>query len=76
MYTKPEEYPFAILYFTGSSEFNQRMRKELLERGLTLNEYSLRNSETKEKVAHTFETERDIFEYLGYAYVEPEDRLE
>ena len=26
MYTKPEEYPFAILYFTGSMEFNAKMR--------------------------------------------------
>ena len=26
MYTKPQEYPFAILYFTGSMEFNVKMR--------------------------------------------------
>ena len=74
MYTKPEEYPFAILYFTGSSEFNQKMRGELLERGLTMNEYSLRDSETKEKVDKQFSTEAEIFAYLGYDYVEPEDR--
>ena len=76
MYTKPEEYPFAILYFTGSSEFNQRMRKEILERGLTINEYSLKENDTKRKVNHTFQTERDIFDYLGYEYVRPEDRRE
>ena len=28
MYTKPEEYPFAILYFTGSGEFNQDDEKD------------------------------------------------
>ena len=38
MYTTPDQYPFAILYFTGSSEFNQKMRAEMLERGMTLNE--------------------------------------
>jgi len=74
MYTKPEEYPFAILYFTGSSEFNQRMRKDILDKGLTLNEYSLKENDTKRKVNHVFQTERDIFDYLGYEYVRPEDR--
>jgi DNA polymerase/3'-5' exonuclease PolX len=75
MYTKPQEYPFAILYFTGSSEFNQRMRKDILDRGLTINEYSLKDNETKQPAEHTFVTERDIFDYLGYDYVEPEDRI-
>jgi DNA polymerase (family X) len=75
MYTTPEEYPFAILYFTGSMEFNQQMRKDILETGLTLNEYSLRDNLTKLKVNHTFATEQDIFAYLGYPYVEPTKRL-
>ena len=30
MYTKPEEYPFAILYFTGSGDFNVKMREYAL----------------------------------------------
>ena len=76
MYTKPEEYPFAIFYFTGSSEFNQRVRKEILDRGMTINEYSLKDNETKKKVNHTFLKEKDIFDYLGYEYVRPEDRKE
>jgi len=74
MCTTPSEYPFAIFYFTGSSEFNQRVRKEILDRGMTLNEYSLKDNVTKKKVDHTFRTEKDIFEYLGYEYVRPEDR--
>jgi len=75
MYTTADEYPFAIFYFTGSSEYNQRVRKEILDRGLTINEYSLKDSETKTKVDHVFRTERDIYEYLGYEYVRPEDRV-
>ena len=75
MYTTPEEYPFAIFYFTGSMEFNQRIRKDILDRGMTINEYSLKDNETKEKVSHTFRTEQDIFDYLGYAYVEPGHRI-
>jgi len=75
MYTKPDEYPFAIFYFTGSSDFNQRVRKEILDRGMTINEYSLKDNQTKKKVNHKFMKEQDIFEYLGYEYVEPEDRI-
>ena len=74
MFTKPDEYPFAILYFTGSAEFNVRMREDLLKRGLTLNEYSLKDSKTKKKVDQEFNNEKDIFEYIKYDYVEPENR--
>jgi len=73
MYTKPKEYPFAILYFTGSAEFNVKMRNELLERGYTLNEYGVKYTD-KKKFNETFETEKDIFKYFEYDYVEPEDR--
>ena len=47
MYTTPAEYPFAILYFTGSMEFNAKMRGLALEKGLSMNEYSLKDSNTK-----------------------------
>ena len=72
MYTKPQEYPFAILYFTGSMEFNVKMRGELLEKGLSLNEYGIKRD--KKNVKHECKTERDVFQYLGYDYVEPENR--
>ena len=74
MYTKPEEYPFAVLYFTGSKEFNVKMRADLLEKGMTLNEHSLKNTDTKKPVNHKFSTEEDIFEYIGMGYVHPCDR--
>jgi DNA ligase-1 len=74
MYTKPEEYPFAVLYFTGSKEFNVKMRTDLLEQGLSLNEYSLKDNNTKKPVNHTFIEEKDIFDYLDMEYVHPCDR--
>jgi len=74
MFTKPEEYPFAILYFTGSKDFNVKMRTELLEKGLSLNEYGITATEDKKKVKHDCKTEKDVFKYLGYDYVEPTDR--
>jgi DNA polymerase/3'-5' exonuclease PolX len=76
MYTKPEEYPFAVLYFTGSGDFNVKMREDALIMGYTMNEYGIKYTENKEKVDHVFMHEKDIFEFLGYDYVEPEQRIQ
>jgi len=75
MYTTPREYPFAIFYFTGCGDFNKVIRQKALDQGMSINEYSLKNSETKEDVNHEFKNERDIFQYLGVEYVEPKDRM-
>ena len=37
-----DQYYCGILYFTGSDEFNRQMRQHALEKGFTLNEYSIR----------------------------------
>ena len=74
MYTSPEEYPFAILYFTGSADFNVKMRNELLERGFTLNEHGVKYTDKRKKMKHLFKTEKDIFDYFEFEYVEPQNR--
>ena len=74
MYTKPEEYPFAILYFTGSGEFNVKMRDHALSLGYTMNEYSIKHTENKQKVDQIFLKEKDIFDFLTYEYLIPENR--
>ena len=74
MYTTPEEYPFAVLYFTGSKDHNTKMRGIVNERGMTMNEYCLSYLETGEKVNHEFTVEEDIFNYLDIKYVQPTDR--
>ena len=76
MYTKPEEYPFAILYFTGSGDFNVRMREDALKQGYTMNEYGIKHTDTGEKVDKLFLEEREIFDFLGYQYLNPEDRIQ
>jgi DNA polymerase beta len=68
LYTRKREFPFALLYFTGSQEFNIDMRNIALSKGYSLNEYELQGAK------HNFETEQDIFDYLGLNYVEPENR--
>jgi DNA polymerase/3'-5' exonuclease PolX len=74
MYTRPQEYPFAVLYFTGSADFNVKMRNELLERGYTLNEYGVKFVDKEKKFSEKFKKEKDIFDYFGYDYVEPWNR--
>ena len=79
LYTTPEEFPFAILYFTGSKMFNTMMRQHALNMGLTMNEhglYKMINKTKGEKVAHIFKTEKDIFDYLNLQYVPPENRID
>ena len=71
-YHPRETFPFAILFTTGSKEFNVKMRSELLEKNLSLNEYGIKRD--KKNVKHNCKTESDVFKYLGYDYVEPENR--
>lgn len=85
LYANPEEYPFAVLYFTGSKNFNTVMRARALELGYTLNEHEMSKMEPKtkgekskkgDKVAHTFKDERDIFDFLGLEYKMPQERID
>jgi DNA polymerase/3'-5' exonuclease PolX len=76
IYCEPNEYPFTILYFTGSGPFNVKMREFASKLGYKLNEKGLFNLSTNSYLSQTFRTEKDIFEYLKIPYVEPKDRLE
>ncbi|MDF1861682.1 MAG: DNA polymerase/3'-5' exonuclease PolX [Verrucomicrobiales bacterium] len=69
------EYACALAYFTGSKEHNVAMRGRALERGYTLNEYRLAPKEGSGKEdPPVFETEAQLYEFLGLAFVEPELR--
>jgi NAD-dependent DNA ligase len=79
LYTTPEEFPFSILYFTGSKIFNTVMRNEALKKGFTMNEHGLYKMENKkkgEKVTVVFKDEKDIFDYLGLVYKSPVERVD
>ena len=77
LYTKHQEYPFAVLYFTGSKGFNTVMRGHALKLGYSLNEHGISKMVDKKKteqLQNTFDSERDIFDFLALEYREPEDR--
>lgn len=86
MFTDTLTYPFALMYFTGSKEFNVKLRNIALSQGLSLNEHGFSSSKNKKKndkikgkksekiVINTIKTEQDIFDYLKTTYVHPTDR--
>ena len=62
-------YP-ALLYFTGSKEFNQILRSKAKKLGYKLNEYGLYKGNKNIYV----ESEEEIFQILGEKYLEPQER--
>lgn len=85
LYSPEKEYPFALLYFTGSKEFNTKMRGIALSQGFTFNEHciKLRNGtpitqqDCMDRIGKpTIDTEKDIFKFLNLPYVKPENRTE
>jgi DNA polymerase (family X) len=71
------EYPFALVYFTGSKEHNIVLRQRAIQRGLRLNEYGLFRStqETRDPALRIpCRTETDIYAELGLAFIPPELR--
>ena len=79
LYTPPDEYAFALLYFTGSKIFNTVVRQRALDMGYTLNEHGLshfKGGVKGAKVDHAFPDERSILEFLGIQYRAPEERTD
>jgi NAD-dependent DNA ligase/DNA polymerase/3'-5' exonuclease PolX len=74
LYAPPDEFAFAILYFTGSKIFNTVMRQHALNKCYTFNEHGIYHMVNKKKgklVDRTFPTEKSIFDFLGLQYIEP-----
>ena len=80
LYSEPKEYPYAVLYFTGSKAFNASMRGYAHQQGLRLNEHGLRklvnNKPEKDYLELNLLSEDEIFHYLQLHYVEPIKRVD
>ena len=79
LYTSTKEYPFAVLYFTGSKIFNTVMRQKALKMGYTLNEHGIYKMTDKKKgdiVENEFPDEKSIFDFLHMEYKEPWERID
>lgn len=69
-----QQYPFSLLYFTGSKEFNIMMRSHALSKGYSLNEYGLTPMHKSIKTPNNIKTEEDIFKFLDLPYKHPKYR--
>lgn len=70
---EPSSFGAALLYFTGSKEHNIQLRTIARKKGMKINEYGVFDETTGKQLAGR--TEQDIYELLGYTYIEPEQRL-
>lgn len=69
-FVPPESYGAALLYFTGSKDYNVMMRKVAINQGYLLNEYGLFCE--GEYVAG--KTEEEVYKKLGLPYKNPKKR--
>lgn len=78
-YVPYESYYSALLYFTGSGDFNKVMRVNAIKKGYKLNEYGIYKIKEKDDGRLVFKrikigSEKDIFDILDMKYVEPRKR--
>jgi len=73
-YVPSESYYTALLYFTGSGVFNQKMRFVAESMGYLLNEYGLYKLVGKRHIKIKVKSEGDVFKELGLEYLPPEKR--
>ena len=73
---RPEEFPFALVYFTGSKEHNIRLRSRALERGWSLNEYRFTLTGEGDGAGQPPEIhdEKELYKSLGLDFITPELR--
>ena len=72
-----EQFPYALLYFTGSGDFNVAFRKHALKLGYTLNEHEMKltGKVADAKPVPKMRFEAEIFAFLGLEYKEPSERV-
>ena len=82
-YYSEKEYPFALLFSTGSGQFNIEMRADAIKKGYSLSEKELTYKDSSKITEQEYlsdigkkypTTEKDIFDFLGLTYIEPKNR--
>ena len=68
----PQAFGNLLQHFTGSAAHNVQLREDAVARGLSVSEHGVTDTETDEVTLCA--SEEEVYERLGYAYVEPELR--
>jgi len=72
--TTHTEFPFALLYFTGTDTFNIALRKHANARGWSLSEHGIKALDNSKSHVPNLTSEDDIFNFLGLPYTPPSQR--
>jgi len=67
-----KSYPTALMYFTGSKNFNRRIRDIFKQNGYLLSDYGLFDNKSKRI---NIKNEKDIFHMAKLKYISPEKRI-
>ncbi len=74
----PEQFPAALVYFTGSKEHNIVLRRRARERGMVLNEYGLfpanQDGDADSSRPMELSSETELYRHLDLAWIPPELR--
>lgn len=73
-YVPYNSYYTAVMYFTGSKNFNKKIRNVAIGLGMELSEYGLYLYKNGIKYKYKIKSEKDIFDKLGLEYVDPHKR--
>ncbi|HEY5333555.1 MAG TPA: DNA polymerase/3'-5' exonuclease PolX, partial [Solirubrobacterales bacterium] len=68
----PAAFGNLLQHFTGSQAHNVQLREDAVKRGLSVSEHGITDTETDETTL--CETEHEVYERLGYEFIEPELR--
>lgn len=68
----PAAFGNLLQHFTGSQAHNVQLREDAVARGLSVSEHGITDAESGD--VQTCTTEAEVYERLGYEYVEPELR--
>jgi len=69
-----KEFPFALVYFTGSKEHNVALRQRALARGWSLNEYAFTAEREEAPVIPPIHDEAELYRALDLDFIDPELR--
>ena len=67
-----ENFGNLLQHFTGSGRHNEALRTQAVKRGLHVSEYGISDDESGQ--THACDTEEEVYELLGMAFVPPELR--
>jgi DNA polymerase (family 10) len=68
----PAAFGNLLQHFTGSQAHNVQLREDAVKRGLSVSEHGITEAESGETTL--CETEHEVYERLGYEFIEPELR--